>query len=160
MSPSADVTFSITDPASAVARDLLGRYFDELDQRFDGGFDASDAFDEADTTLQAPNGVFVVALHGDEPMGCGGVVFMDEHSGEIKRMWISPASRGLGLGKRLLAHLELLAADAGRMRVVLDTNSSLTQAIAMYEAAGYTAIERYNDNPYAQRWFEKHLAAP
>lgn len=157
MSPSADVTFTIVDPASPVARELLTRYFDELAARFEGGFDPGDAYDEADTTLIAPNGVFVVATLADDPMGCGGVVFMDEHRGEIKRMWISPSSRGLGLGKRLLAHLEDLAASAGRTRVVLDTNSSLTQAIAMYESAGYAPIERYNDNPYAQRWFEKHL---
>ena len=41
--------------------------------------------------------------------------------------------------------------------VRLDTNSVLTEAIAMYERAGYRAIERYNDNPYARAWFEKGL---
>jgi hypothetical protein len=44
--------------------------------------------------------------------------------------------------------------------VVLDTNASLTEATAMYESAGYLPTERYNDNPYAQRWFRKTLEAP
>jgi len=41
--------------------------------------------------------------------------------------------------------------------VRLDTNATLDEAIAMYLAAGYLPIERYNDNPFAQRWFEKRL---
>jgi hypothetical protein len=45
----------------------------------------------------------------------------------------------------------------GRAGVVLDTNATLREAIAMYERSGYHAIERYNDNPYAQRWFAKDL---
>lgn len=40
---------------------------------------------------------------------------------------------------------------------MLDTNETLVEAIAMYERAGYTPIERYNDNPYAHHWFTKHL---
>ena len=62
------------------------------------------------------------------------------------------------LGKRLLAHLEDEARQAGRSTVILDTNGVLTEAIAMYTAAGYTARDRYNDNPYAQHWFTKRLA--
>jgi hypothetical protein len=41
--------------------------------------------------------------------------------------------------------------------VVLDTNETLTEAISMYERAGYRPIERYNDNPDAQHWFAKDL---
>ncbi len=41
--------------------------------------------------------------------------------------------------------------------VRLDTNATLGTAIAMYESAGYRAIERYNDNPFAQCWFEKPI---
>ena len=73
-------------------------------------------------------------------------------------MWIDGDRRGLGLGRRMVDHLEQLAADAGYQRVVLDTNETLTQAISMYEAMGYEQTARYNDNPYAQRWFAKPLA--
>ena len=44
--------------------------------------------------------------------------------------------------------------------VRLDTNGTLTEAIAMYERAGYRSIDRYNDNPYAQAFFEKPLTPP
>ena len=53
--------------------------------------------------------------------------------------------------------LEAVARTRGRTRVVLDTNEALTEAIAMYERAGYQSIERYSDNPYAHHWFAKHL---
>jgi ribosomal protein S18 acetylase RimI-like enzyme len=72
-------------------------------------------------------------------------------------MWVNPQRRGLGLGKRLLARLEAEIQVAGRSIVVLDTNRSLTEAIAMYRACGYEEIDRYNDNPYAQLWFAKSL---
>jgi ribosomal protein S18 acetylase RimI-like enzyme len=72
-------------------------------------------------------------------------------------MWIDPDWRGAGLGRRLLSALERSAAASGYTEVVLDTNATLTEAISMYEAAGYRPTERYNDNPYAQRWFVKPL---
>ncbi len=78
--------------------------------------------------------------------------------GEIKRMWVDPDWRGAGLGARLLRHLEHGAPTSGHGIVRLDTNGTLVEAIAMYERAGYRPIERYNDNPYAQAWFEKGLA--
>ena len=57
----------------------------------------------------------------------------------------------------MLGPLEEPAIDFGYRRIVLDTNAVLTEAIAMYHSAGYQSIERYNDNPYAQRWFAKDL---
>jgi ribosomal protein S18 acetylase RimI-like enzyme len=60
----------------------------------------------------------------------------------------------------MLRRLEDDARQCGYDVVRLDTNSVLTEAIAMYERSGYRSIERYNDNPYARRWFEKDLTAP
>ena len=62
---------------------------------------------------------------------------------------IHPDWRGVGLGRRLLDHLEHVARQLGHRRIVLDTNATLLEAVALYEATGYTAMERYNDNPYA-----------
>ncbi len=158
----ATVEFEIADPRSADAQWAMGSYFAELDERFTTGFDVDEARDEdaeADA-LSAPGGGFVVIRTDGVAIGCGGVRRFDEHVAEIKRMWIHPEWRGLELGRRLLEHLEQFAADQGRTRVVLDTNSNLTEAIAMYESMGYESIERYNDNPYAQRWFAKSLGQP
>jgi len=73
-------------------------------------------------------------------------------------MWVHPDWRSVGLGQRMLRHLEGQARQLGFSRVVLDTNSTLVEAISMYERSGYKPIERYNDNPYALRWFAKNLA--
>jgi DNA-binding MarR family transcriptional regulator/GNAT superfamily N-acetyltransferase len=155
----ATVAFEITDPRSTDAQWAMGEYFAELDDRFPTGFDADAARDEAveADALSAPDGAFVVIRTDGVAIGCGGVQRLEAQVAEIKRMWIHPDWRGLELGRRLLEQLERFAAGRGHMRVVLDTNSSLTEAIAMYESMGYEAIERYNDNPYAQRWFAKPL---
>jgi N-acetylglutamate synthase-like GNAT family acetyltransferase len=116
--------------------------------------------ESAAAMMNAPIGTFLIAQRSGEVVGCGGVQFLDERTGEIKRMWVSPAARGIGVGKLLLARLEQEAASTGLSRVVLDTNDALAEAIAMYLGSGYTVIERYNDNPYAQRWFEKLLKSP
>jgi GNAT superfamily N-acetyltransferase len=73
-------------------------------------------------------------------------------------MWVADDWRGFGLGPRLLRALEDHAAQMGLARVRLDTNPVLLEAIIMYEKAGYRPIDRYNDNPYAGRWFEKQLS--
>ena len=74
-------------------------------------------------------------------------------------MWVDPSVRGLGVGRRLLAELEAHAATQSPV-VRLETNGSLTEAIAMYRTAGYTEVERFNDEPYADHWFEKRLGRP
>ena len=68
-----------------------------------------------------------------------------------------PDHRGQGLASRLLERLEDEVRKTGRTTVVLDTHSSLTEAITLYERRGYLSTERYNDNPYAKRWFRKTI---
>jgi len=151
------VTFSIVDAASGQAHWAMAQYFGELDARFTDGFDPGDAFDEAAVLMNPPNGAFVVATYADEVAACGGIQFLDSDAAEIKRMWVDPRRRGLGLGKRLLTHLESEIRASGRSSVVLDTNKSLTEAITMYRSCGYEPIARYNDNLYAQLWFGKRM---
>jgi DNA-binding MarR family transcriptional regulator/ribosomal protein S18 acetylase RimI-like enzyme len=139
------------DPDTAAARHCLREYARELDRRFSGGFDPARSVLPDPSVLRPPRGLLVLArLHGD-PVGCGALVFHDGYA-EIKRMWVSPDARGLGLGRRLLDELE---ARAGTPLVRLDTNGALTEAIAMYRSAGYREIPRYNDEVHAQHWFEK-----
>jgi DNA-binding MarR family transcriptional regulator len=78
-------------------------------------------------------------------------------SAEIKRMWVAPAVRGLGLGRRLLADLEARAA-ANRVSILrLETNRALGEAIGLYRAAGYREVAAFNGELYADHWFEKTL---
>jgi ribosomal protein S18 acetylase RimI-like enzyme len=72
-------------------------------------------------------------------------------------MWVAPTARGLGVGRRLLAELESRAAERGSHAIRLETNRALTEAIAMYRSAGYREVAAFNDEPYADHWFEKRL---
>jgi ribosomal protein S18 acetylase RimI-like enzyme len=73
-------------------------------------------------------------------------------------MWVDAASRGLGIGKRILLGLEDLARKRRIPLLRLETNKTLTEAQALYKASGYREVPRFNDEPYAHHWFEKALA--
>jgi DNA-binding MarR family transcriptional regulator/ribosomal protein S18 acetylase RimI-like enzyme len=153
----ASVETAAEDADSADARDCLERYFAELDARFPGGFDRGRGRSSDLSDYRAPGGCLLVARLSGAPIGCAALRTLAPGIGEIKRMWVSPEARGLGLGRRLLSELEQ-AARQRRMRVLrLDSNGSLAEALQLYRSAGYREIERFNDNPYAQHWFEKAL---
>jgi len=145
------------DPDDAGARYCLQEYFDELDRRFDTGFDPEVSRRAGADEMRAPAGTFLVAHLRHEPVGCGGLKFHGDEPAEIKRMWVAPSARGLGVGRRLLDELERRAAVNGCRAVHLDTNGTLVEAIGMYRAAGYREVTAFNDEPYADHWFEKRL---
>lgn len=107
--------------------------------------------------FQRPDGAFLVAVTSGDVVGCIGLRRFAEHQGEIKRMWVSPTTRRLGIGARLLEAIERRAVALGYARVLLDTNGALTAATGFYAAHGYTAIPRYNDNPDATHFFAKDV---
>jgi ribosomal protein S18 acetylase RimI-like enzyme len=72
-------------------------------------------------------------------------------------MWVSPSIRGRGAGWALLEALESAAVDLGATTAVLDTNRTLTSALALYRAAGWQEVAPYNDNAEATHWFRKAL---
>lgn len=145
------------DPRHPDARFAVRAYFSELSQRFDAGFDPARSLPAADHELTPPAGIMLVAtLHG-EPVGCGGLKFHTGAPAELKRMWVAPAVRGLGLGRRLLTELEARAARGGATAVRLETNGTLTEAITMYRSAGYQEVPAFNGEPYAHHWFSKAL---
>lgn len=146
---------------SDVARLAVGHYIAELDARFPDGFDPGAPLSPE------PGARYVAVLSEGEVVAYGGIRRISSTDGgttadvvptaEVKRMWVDPRWRGAGLGGRLLRHLEALATEHGFARARLDTNKNLTEAIALYERSGYTSIDRYNDNPYAELFFEKLL---
>ena len=142
---------------SADARACLEQYYVELARRFPAGFDplAGSNFDPAE--MSPPKGWFVVARLEGAPVGCGALKTLEPGVGEVKRVWTSGEARGLGVASRVMDRLEQLAAEAGFKLVRVDTNGALKEAQAMYAARGYRSIARYNDNPYAEHWFEKSV---
>jgi DNA-binding MarR family transcriptional regulator/GNAT superfamily N-acetyltransferase len=145
------------DPREPRARFCLDSYFAELAARFDGGFDPARGLPTTDDDMTPPAGLLLVASLGDDPVGCGAILFHDGGPAHLRRMWIAPAMRGLGLGRRLLAELEGRAVAHGAPAVRLETNGSLVEAIAMYRSTGYREVEPFNAESYAQHWFEKML---
>jgi ribosomal protein S18 acetylase RimI-like enzyme len=145
------------DPRHPDARACLRAYFSELSRRFGGGFDPARSISADDEELTPPAGLLLVATRHGEPVGCGALKLHGSGPAEIKRMWVSPAVRGLGLGRRLLAELEARAAARGAGTLRLETNRALDEAIGLYRDSGYREVAAFNDEPYAHHWFEKTL---
>ncbi|MES1246737.1 MAG: helix-turn-helix domain-containing GNAT family N-acetyltransferase [Actinomycetota bacterium] len=151
------VRVEIVDPESPHAVYCLGEYYAEIAARFDDGWDDSISIAATPDQLRLPAGLFVVATLRGEPVGCGGLKFHGRRPAELKRMWVAPSARGLGLGRRLLTELETLAREQGVRTLRLETNRNLTEAIALYRSAGWREVAAFNDEPYAHHWFEKRL---
>jgi DNA-binding MarR family transcriptional regulator len=144
------------DPDSRDAQYCLARYFEELSARFEAGFDPERSISAAAGELTPPQGYFVLATLNGEPVGCGALKCHAAH-GEIKRMWVAPAARGLGLGKRILLRLEELARQRQLPLLRLETNKALTEAQSLYRSSGFREVAPFNSEPYAHHWFEKIL---
>jgi DNA-binding MarR family transcriptional regulator/GNAT superfamily N-acetyltransferase len=151
------IAIGIEDPASADAKWCLAQYFDELGSRFERGFDPAASLPAEDDALRAPRGAFLVARMRARPVACGALKLHGDAPAELKRMWVAPAVRGLGVGARLLQALEACARKAGARVVHLETNRALAEAIALYRRSGYREVPAFNDERYAHHWFEKTL---
>jgi DNA-binding MarR family transcriptional regulator/GNAT superfamily N-acetyltransferase len=151
------VEIDVVDPADADAQQCLIEYFTELDRRFDAGFDPALSISAELDELRPPAGLFMIARLRAEPIGCGALKFHHEAPTELKRMWVAPTARGLGIGRRLLTELEHCAAANGSRVVRLETNATLSEAIGLYRSAGYREVEAFNDEPYAHHRFEKRI---
>lgn len=150
------VVIDAEDPASADARACVEAYFRELDARLDGGFDPGRGNPPEAADYVPPNGLFLVARLDGRAVGCGALRATAPGVGEIKRMWVAPSARGLGIAQRMIESIEQHAMRAGMDRLQLDTNRTLSEARALYLRNGYREIAPYNDNPHADHWFEKN----
>jgi DNA-binding MarR family transcriptional regulator/predicted GNAT family N-acyltransferase len=146
-----------TDPRAPGALACQRAYASELADRFEAGYDPAQTMTVDDAELTPPAGLLLVASLYGEPVGCGAVILAAAGPAKIRRMWVSPAVRGLGLGRRILAGLEAHAAAAGASTVRLETNRALTEAISLYRSAGYREVPAFSDEHYAHHWFEKAL---
>jgi DNA-binding MarR family transcriptional regulator/GNAT superfamily N-acetyltransferase len=153
------VRIAPVDPEHPHARHCLEAYAAELDRRFPGGFDPARSISADAPELRPPAGLVLVATLLSEPVGCGALKFHEGEPTELKRMWVARSARGLGVGRRLLTELEARAAARSCPVVRLETNGTLTEAIALYRSAGYVEVAPFSDEPYAQHWFEKRLRA-
>jgi GNAT superfamily N-acetyltransferase len=112
-----------------------------------GGADAT-PLDPA--MFEPPRGAFFVAYRNGAPVATGAwrvrddvEVFGTRRTAEVKRMYVAPAARGIGLARRVLARLEDTAADVGSQAMILETGTAQPEAMALYESAGYTRIPSF-----------------
>jgi ribosomal protein S18 acetylase RimI-like enzyme len=94
-----------------------------------------------------PEGRLLLAFSGDEPAGCIALRKIGEEFCEMKRLWVRPAFRGTGLGRRLVETLMADARSIGYRRIRLDTLPSMAAAQSLYLSLGFADIPPYNDHP-------------
>ncbi len=152
-----DITFVAVDPQAPDALYCLENYYAELSARFETGFDVNLSADPEASAMMAPRGIFLLAMSDGLPLGCVGVKATPKDYAEIKRLWVAPSARGLGLAKRLMTQAEAAARALSIPKLRLDTNEALPEAIRLYETTGWTQIDRFNDDPYPTHFFEKFL---
>jgi GNAT superfamily N-acetyltransferase len=136
----------------AVAR-LLAEWDNEL------GFSPKGGSTVQASDFAPPNGIFLLALIGDDDVGCAGLRRLTSRIAEVKRLFVRPAARGRGTARALLAGLEECAQNLGFEELRLDADGGAPAALALFRAAGFTPIDDYNGNPYARYWFAKRVTA-
>ena len=122
---------------AALGAELLGRY---------DGFDGSGG-EPSPSEFEPPDGAFLVAWEGQEPVACGGVCRYDEATAELRRMYVRPEARGRGLSRALLGALEEEARGLRYDFLRLETGDRQPEAIGLYVSAGYQPIPRFG--PFA-----------
>jgi DNA-binding MarR family transcriptional regulator/GNAT superfamily N-acetyltransferase len=145
------------DPRHDDARYCLSEYYAELARRFENGFEVSLSRDPEAADMIRPRGTFLVAMSDGLPIGCVGLKGAGSEVAEIKRLWVAPSARGIGLARRLMTAAEDAARELSINILRLDTNSALPEAQQLYRRTGWTEIDRFNDDPYPDTFFERHL---
>lgn len=107
-----------------------------------------------------PEGRLLLALSAAEPAGCIALRKIENDICEMKRLWVRPAFRGTGLGRRLVETLMADARGIGYRRIRLDTLPSMAAAQALYLSLGFTDIPPYNDHPIEGTRFMEAILPP
>jgi ribosomal protein S18 acetylase RimI-like enzyme len=147
----------VVDPEHPHAQQGIAAYLAELNVRSEVPYDPSKGVSAEPEELRPPRGLMLVAYLEERPVATGALKHHDSGETDIKRMWVDPAARGHGLGRRMLAELEAHAVEHGSVAVRLETNGNLHEAIALYRSAGFVEVEPFNKEPFAHHWFRKEL---
>lgn len=151
------IVFEEVDYSSDLATYCLNAYAEELSRRVSSDFTLEQSGVPDLSKMNPPHGTFVIARLEDLAVGCVGIKGGDDGFAEVKRMWIAPAARGLGLARTMMLHAEDAARALGIETLRLDTNSALFEAVSLYQSMGWVEIDPFNDDPYPDKFFEKQL---
>ena len=143
-------------PEGETGRGMLAAYAAAIVERYPDWSPAqSPTADPAE--ISPPTGCFLVAYADGEPVGCGAFKRLDDEACEVKRVYVAPHARGLGLARTILAALEDAAREAGYSVARLDTGARLEGAVELFRTSGYADIQDYNGNEMADFWLERRL---
>ena len=139
------ITITRVDPRNAEITALVH----ELDRYMQGLYPAeSNHLVDVETLARPDVHFFSVAVDG-LPRGCGAIMLRAEDGGyaEVKRIFVSPAARGLGLGHKIIAHLEATARAEGLSLMRLETGPYQPEALSLFAAAGFVKRGHFGDYP-------------
>lgn len=152
-----EITLHDADPTAPEAQTCLRAYYDLLLQKIPALTPDMLTLPLADPqNYQAPNGAFLIAMRGNQALGCVSLRPLDATIAEVKRLWVSPDARGAGLARRLMEALETRARQIGYTALKLDSNTNLPEAITLYRRDGWTDCAPYTSFP-ADVWLTKPL---
>jgi putative acetyltransferase len=100
-----------------------------------------------------PEGRLLLALHSVEPAGCVALQKLEEGTCEMKRLYVKPRFRGLGIGITLAETIISEAREIGYKRMCLDTVVSMREAQLIYQSMGFKDVEPYRYNPICDTRF-------
>jgi len=122
----------------------------EVQAEYVARYGGEDATPLVPAMFEPPRGAFFVAYRDGVPMATGAwrlrddvEVFGTRITAEVKRMYVAPAARGLGVARRMLARLEDTAVGVGARAMILETGTAQPEAMALYESSGYARIEGF-----------------
>lgn len=140
-------------------RELFMEYAASLD--FDLDFqDFEDELEGLPGDYEPPGGRILLAIHGEELAGCVALREINEEVCEMKRLYVRPGFRGMGIGRELSIRVIDKARESGYERMRLDTVSSMREANSLYHSLGFEEIDPYRFNPLeGARFMELRLDA-
>lgn len=156
------ITYRIASTAAEfeAGKGMFREYVDSLD--FELSFqDLAGELAIIDQQFNRPTGALLLAYHDNKAVGCSGVRRIDDHTAELKRMYVRDAYKGLRIGVQLLEHSMQAARDLGYQKIRLDTIDTMTRALALYRSFGFYEISAYRFNPLEGAvYMEKDLTQP
>ena len=140
---SGTITIARTELSAEVSRALIASLNAELTGTYPEP--GANHFQLDPEDVAQGRGTFVVVYRDGTPLGCGALRVLDSNTAELKRMYVAPAARGQGLGRRLVAALEAEARALGVRRLVLETGVRQAAALALYRATGFQPIPLFGE---------------
>ena len=142
MSNDKKISVTLADPCQAEIKELI----ESLDIYMLGLYPVESTHRVDPSTLASQNARFFSALLDNVVVGCGGIMLKNNYA-EIKRIFVSPQARGLGVGHKLLERLESEARQLGFNSLRLETGIYQPEALALFRARGFVPRLSFGDYP-------------